>query len=142
MTDADLPTVSRRSSPLPAVVMSAVAVAAMILHFADDLNRGIEPGNRASFAGVVILALWLGSLTRLGDGLLASSVALLGSALGTVATCVHFDGRWIILVREHPDGAFASIVILLGLGVSSIGSAFSIMRLLAESLRLRRGEGP
>lgn len=106
------------------IVTSLLAILLALLHLADDIVRGIEPGGPATFIGVLIVAVWLYAVLGLAEGRVRYVIILLFSIGGAAMSYVHMRGAGLVGGRiAGSSGVFAWVFILLALGVTSVVAA-------------------
>jgi hypothetical protein len=97
---------------------SLLAIALSACHFAQDMARGIEPGNLANTPGVLMLAAWsYGALSATGKSRYV--LLALGACLGMLMTVAHMRGAGVGTKLAGQDGAFAVLIVLVAMGTCS-----------------------
>lgn len=109
---------------LALTVASLLSILLTILHLADDIVRGMEPGGLTDLIAVPILALWLYGTVELSGRRSGYLIMLLGSLLGVVIPYVHFSVPGGV---AHPpiaasNGALLFVWAQLALAVTSVFS--------------------
>lgn len=101
-------------------VTSLLALLLVTLHLADDIVRGMAPGNLATFAALVFMAgFWLCG-TLFSPGRRAGYVILLLASLaGLLVPIVHMKGGHVGGGAATTAGDFFFVWVLLALGASS-----------------------
>jgi hypothetical protein len=74
-------------------ITSLLSVRFFVLHWADDIVRGISTGGVSSLGGVLILVVWLYGTLVLGERRLGYIIMLLGSIFGSGVLVIHMRGR-------------------------------------------------
>ena len=120
------------------LVTNVLAIVLVILHTADDIVRGFEPGGVKHIQTILTMGLWLYGTLALGDRLAGYVLMLLGSMLGVLVSVAHMLGKGLVGGRvANTDGMLLWVFTPLILGV--IASASVV--LAAQGLwTLRRGK--
>jgi len=103
-------------------VASLLSVLFMTLHLADDIVRGMEPGNLADLITLPILAVQLYGTLVLAGKRSGYVILLLVSLLELVVPAVHMKVAGVGAVIAQSAGAFFFIWTLLALGVTALFS--------------------
>ena len=101
-------------------ITSLLSILFMALHLTDDIVRGIEPGGLSTFAGVLILAVWLYGTLVLAERRAGYVIILLGALGGSCVPVVHMMGAGLVGGRiANSSGVFFWVWTLIALGVTA-----------------------
>ena len=115
---------------------NVLAIVLVILHTADDIVRGFEPGGVKHIQTILIMGLWLYGPLALGGRRSGYVLMLLGSLLGVLVSIAHMLGAGLVGGRiANTDGMLLWVFTPLILGV--IASA-SVVLAAQELWSLRR----
>lgn len=110
-------------------ITSLLSIFLFMLHWVDEIARGIERGTLSSFGGVVILVVWLYGTVGLGERRSGHIVMLLGGVLGLGVLVLHMKGVGLVGGRiANTPGIFFWVWTLIALGTSSTMSAILAAR--------------
>jgi hypothetical protein len=112
-----------------------------LLHVADDIVRGFEPGGVANLGTVPILVVWLYATLVLAGRRSGAVIVLLLSVLAAGIPYLHFRGAGGVAGGRiaGSSGVLLWVWTLLALGVCA---AFSAVLAAQELWRLRRARKP
>lgn len=112
-------------------VASLLSILLLTLHLADDIVRGIEPGQLSTLVGVLILVVWLYGTLVLGGRRSGYVIVLLASIGGTAVPVVHMMGAGLVGGRiAGSGGVFFWVWTLIALSVAATLSAVLSARAL------------
>jgi hypothetical protein len=101
-------------------ITSLLAILLLSLHFADDIVRGMEPGNLGIlWALIFIVVFWLYGTLLLPGRRAGYVMLLLASLAGLVVPSVHMKGAGLGARAALTGGDFLFVWTLLALGASS-----------------------
>lgn len=118
------------------VVTSLLSIFFMMLHLADDIVRGFEPGDLSNYTGVLILVVWLYATLVLAERRSGYVILLVASLLGSFVPVIHMKGAGVGGRIAASSGGFLFVATLLALGVTSL---FSFILSARGLWSLRRG---
>jgi hypothetical protein len=107
-----------------------------MLHVADNVVRGFEPGRLKNLSGIAILVIWLVAALQLLGRRLGYLILLLGSLLAAAIPVVHRTGKGVGGAIAASPGGYFFIWTLFALGVS--GTFALILTLQGRCANLRR----
>ena len=99
-------------------ITSLLSVLFMTFHLADDIVRGMAPGNLPTLAAVLVLVVWLYGALLLAERRSGYVILLLGSLLGLVVPVVHMKGKGFGEIAKS-SGGFFFVWTLLALGTTA-----------------------
>jgi hypothetical protein len=109
-----------------------------MLHWSDEISRGMEKAQVANLPGVIIILVWLIGALLLAGRRSGYIITLLGGIVGVGVLVLHMQGAGIAGGRiANTQGIFFWAVTLITLGVASALSAILSIRGLWLSLRRR-----
>ena len=117
------------------IIASLTSILLIILHTADDIVRGMEPGTLFDLILVPILAVWLYGTLVLTERRSGYFIILIGSLLGLLVPVIHMKGAGVGGALARSSGGFFFVSTLLALGVSALFSVFLSLRGLLKPLR-------
>ncbi len=118
-------------------ITSLLSILFFILHLADDIVRGFEPGDLSNYPGILILAVWLYASLVLAERRSGYVILFLASLLGSGVPVLHMKGAGVGGKIATSSGGLLFIWTLLALGVTSLLSLILAARGLWS---LRRGQ--
>jgi hypothetical protein len=118
-------------------IASLLSVLFMTLHLADDIVRGMEPGNLSDLLVLPIVVVQLYGTLVLAGKRSGYIVLLLVSLLELVVPAIHMKGAGVGQAVAQSNGAFFFIWTLLALGVTALFSVILSARGLWEQLPRR-----
>ena len=118
------------------VVTSLLSIFFMMLHLADDIVRGFEPGDLSNYTGVLILVVWLYATLVLAERRSRYVILLVLSLLGSFVPVLHMKGAGLGGKVADSSGGLLFVATLLALGVTSL---FSFILSARGLWSLRRG---
>jgi hypothetical protein len=123
----------------PLVVTSLLSIVLVILHVADDIVRGFEPGGLKHIQTFLTMAVWMYGTVALSARRSGHIVMLLGALLGSAVALAHMRGAGLVGGRiAHTDGMLLWVFTQLALGVTANASVV----LAAQGLwSMRRNQG-
>jgi hypothetical protein len=103
-------------------VTSLLAVLLFTFHVADDIVRGIEPGNLSNLPAVPIFAVWLYGTLVLAGRRSGYVIMLLGSLLSLAVPILHMRGKGLGVAGRiaTSDGALFFIWTVIAIGVAAL----------------------
>jgi hypothetical protein len=108
-----------------------------LMHLADDVVRGFEPGGTSNYTGMMIVVVWLVAALIL-KGRLGLLLLLVGSLGGAFVPLIHMRGSGLVGPRVVSSGAvFFWVFTLMALGVTSWLTAILCARALWTSFTSR-----
>lgn len=117
-------------------VASLLSILLLTLHLADDIVRGIEPGQLSTLVGVLILVVWLYGTLVLGGRRSRYVIVLLASIGGAAVPVVHMMGAGLVGGRiAGSGGVFFWVWTLIALSVAATLSAVLSARALWSGSR-------
>jgi hypothetical protein len=118
-------------------ITSLLSILFMTFHLADDIVRGMEPGELSSLIVVPIVVVLLYGTVVLGEGRSGYVIILLVSLLLLVVPVVHMKGKGVGVASgiANSSGGFFFVWTLIALGVTALISVILSVRGL---WRLRR----
>jgi amino acid transporter len=119
------------------VVTSLLSIFFMMLHLADDIVRGFEPGDLSNYTGVLILVVWLYATLVLAERRSGYVILLIASLLGSFVPVLHMKGAGLGGKIADSSGGLLFVATLLALGVTSL---FSFILSARGLWSLRRGQ--
>ena len=120
------------------LVTNVLAIVLVILHTADDIVRGFEPGGVKHIQTILTMGLWLYGTLALGGRRSGYVLMLLGSLLGVLVSIAHMLGAGLVGGRiANTDGMLLWVFTPLILGVIASASVVLAAQGL-WSLRRRR----
>lgn len=109
------------------VTLTVTALLTILLfsfHLADDVVRGIEPGDITNYTGVLIIAVCLYATLMLGERRWAHVIVLIGSIGGAAVPYLHMTGSGLVGARIVNSGAvFFWVWTLVALGGTAVSSS-------------------
>ncbi len=106
-----------------------------IIHWSDEISRGLESGTTASIGGIGILIVWLCGPLLLGTRRAGYILMLIGGLFGSAVLVVHMGGRGMVGGRiANTSGQFFWVWTLIMLGTASAMTAI----LAASELWIQR----
>jgi hypothetical protein len=126
----------KRSATL--TVASLLSIVLFLLHLADDIVRGMEPGTFQNLIAVPIAVVWLYGTLVLAERRSGYVIMLVASLLGSIVPIVHMMGKGVGVASNvgKSGGAFFFVWTLFAIGVTSLLSVVLSVRGL-WSLRRR-----
>ena len=120
------------------VVTSVLSILLVLLHVAEDIVRGFEPGGLKHIQTILTMGLWLYGTLALSGRRFGYALMLLGGLLGCLVSLAHMRGAGLVGGRmANADGLLLWVFPQLVLGVTASVSAV----LAAQGLwSLRRGQ--
>lgn len=117
-------------------VASLLSILLLTFHLADDIVRGIEPGQLSTLVGVLILVVWLYGTLVLGGRRSGYVIVLLASIGGAAVPVVHMMGAGLVGGRiAGSGGVFFWVWTLIALSVAATLSAVLSARALWSGSR-------
>ena len=118
------------------VITSLLMILLFTFHWADEISRGMEPGDLSAFGGIVILSVWLCGTLLLNERRWGQGIMLLGSILASGVLLLHMSGRGLVGGRiANTSGQFFWVTNLIALGVLGNLSVILSVRALWRSWR-------
>ena len=120
-------------------IMSSLSILLFSFHWADEVARGLEPGNVSAVWGLLILAVWLSATLVFPERRWGLVIILLASILASAVPVLHMRGRGLVLGRygtTNANAMFFWVWTNIALGVSGTLSVVLSVRGL-WSLRAR-----
>lgn len=122
------------------IFTSALSGVLFILHWADEISRGLEPGTLNAAGGIAILVVWLSGPLVLGARRSGYILMLVAGFFGLGILLLHMSGRGMVGGRmANTSGQFFWVTTLIALGVSSSLAAILSAEALWRSRRRDRG---
>ncbi|HJP84899.1 MAG TPA: hypothetical protein VJ852_02865 [Gemmatimonadaceae bacterium] len=120
------------------IFTSTLSAVLFILHWADEIARGLEPGTINAAGGIAILVVWLSGPLVLGARRSGYVLMLITGILGLGILLLHMTGRGLVGGRiANTSGQFFWVTTAIMLGVSSSLAAILAAIELWRSLRRR-----
>ena len=118
-------------------ITSLISIVLFSLHWADEVARGIEPGNGSAVGGLVILAVWLCATLLLAERRLGLVLILLGALLAAGVPVLHMQGKGLIggRIAASSSGALFWVWTLIALNASGTLSFVLSVRALWDMRR-------
>ena len=118
-------------------IASLLSILFMSFHHADDVVRGMAPGNLSNLVPVIFLAIWLyGTMLVFDEKRSGYITVLVLSLLGLAMPIVHMTGAGFIGGGiADSGGAFFFVWTLIALGVTTLFSVFLSVRGLVSMQR-------
>ncbi len=119
-------------------IASLLSILFTSLHHADDVVRGMAPGNFSNLVPVFFLLVWLYGTLALGGRRSGYVIILVASLLASGLPVVHMMGSGLAGGRvANSGGAFFFVWTLLALGVTAL---FCVILSARGLWSLRRGQ--
>jgi hypothetical protein len=120
-------------------IASLLSVLLFTIHLADDIVRGMEPGNLMNLTAVPILVFWLYGALVLAERRSGYIITLLGGLFALVVPLAHMRGRGVGVTSSlaHSSGHFFFVWPLIAIGVTGL---FSVILSARGLWSLRRGQ--
>ena len=120
-------------------IASLLSILFMSVHHADDVVRGMAPGNFSNLIPVFFLLVWLYGTLVLAERRSGYIIILLGSLLGMLIPVVHMRGKGVGVASgiANSSGGFFFVWTLIALGVTAL---FSVILSARGLWGLRRGQ--
>lgn len=111
-------------------IASLLLILLNIVHLAQDIVYGYEPGTRINLVIVPIAVVWLYGTLVLAEGRSGYIIILLGSLLSLVVPLVHMKGKGVGVASRlaGSQGHFFFVWTLLALGVLGVFSVILSVR--------------
>ena len=124
---------------LTLTIASLLSILFFTFHLADDIVRGIEPGQLSNLTAVPIFVLWLYGTLVLAGRRSGFIVTLLGGLFALVVPLAHMRGKGVGIASRlaHSDGHLFFVWTIIAIGVTGLFSAILSARGLWT---LRRGQ--
>jgi hypothetical protein len=123
---------------LTLMITSLLSIFLAMLHVADDVVRGFEPGGFRNIQGIVTFSVWLYAVVALRDKRSGYILMLLGALLGTVVSIAHMRGAGLVGGRiANSSGMLLWVFTQLVLGVTASVSVVLAARGLWSTRRNR-----
>ena len=120
-------------------VASLLSILFASFHHADDVVRGMAPGNFSNLIPVFFLLVWLYGTLALAGRRAGYVIILVASLLAAGLPVIHMRGRGLVGGKIIPDGDFGEFFFVWTLLAAGVTALFSVI-LSAHGLRsLRRG---
>ncbi|HVE72128.1 MAG TPA: hypothetical protein VNI54_12230 [Thermoanaerobaculia bacterium] len=115
---------------VPLTVLSLFSVLLFTFHLADDIVRGIEPGDASNLSAILIFGVWLYATLALEGRRSGYIIVLLASLLSLCVPVLHTMGKGVGVAGPiaKSSGAFFFIWTLYALGVSAFVSVMLSVR--------------
>ena len=121
-------------------IASLLAILFTSFHHADDVTRGMAPGNFSNLVPVFFLLIWLYGTLALAGRRSGYIIILVSSLLAAGLPVVHMMGAGLVGGRiANSSGAFFFVWTLLALGVAAL---FSVILSARGLWSLRPGTVP
>jgi hypothetical protein len=120
-------------------IASLLSVLLFTVHLADDIVRGMEPGNLMNLIAVPTFVLWLYGTLVLAERRSGYIITLVGGLFALLVPLAHMRGKGVGVASSlaHTSGHFFFVWPLIAIGVTGL---FSVI-LSAQGLwSLRRGQ--
>jgi hypothetical protein len=105
------------------VVASLLSILFMTLHHADDILRGMAPGNTINILVVLFLVGWLYGTLMLADRRSGLAIVFVASLLASGIPIVHMTGPGLAGgAIANTTGAYFFVWTLIALGVTTLFS--------------------
>ena len=119
-------------------ITSLLAILLAILHVADDIVRGFEPGGFKNASGILIFSVWLYGTIALSERRSGYIIKLLGALLGTLMPLAHMRGAGLVGGRMiNSNGRLLFVFTLMTLGVTAL---VSVVLSIQGLWRMRRAK--
>jgi len=121
-------------------IASVLSALLFVMHWSDEISRGLESGTLQSAGGIAILVVWLSGPLVLGDRRSGYIVTLIGGILGLGILLLHMSGHGLVGGRiANTSGQFFWVWTAITMGVSSAIAGILAVRGLWSSRRGRTG---
>ena len=121
-------------------IASVLSALLFVMHWSDEISRGLESGTLQSAGGIAILVFWLSGPLVLGDRRSGYIVTLIGGILGLGILLLHMSGHGLVGGRiANTSGQFFWVWTAITMGVSSAIAGILAVRGLWSSRRGRTG---
>jgi hypothetical protein len=101
-------------------VLSVISILLVLLHVADDIVRGYEPGGLKHIQTILTMGVWLYAAVALSEGRVKYVLLLLGSLLGVAVSLAHMRGAGLVGGRiAGSSGMLVWVYPILILGVTA-----------------------
>jgi hypothetical protein len=120
-------------------ISSLLSILFFTFHHADDVVRGMAPGNLSNLVPVIFLVAWLyGTMLALAEKRSGYIIVLVLSLLVTGIPILHMTGSGLVGGDiANSSGAFFFVWTLIALGVTTL---FSFILSARELWSLQRGK--
>lgn len=121
-------------------IASVLSALLFVMHWSDEISRGLESGTLQSAGGIAILVVWLSGPLVLGDRRSGYIVTLIGGILGLGILLLHMSGHGLVGGRiANTSGQFFWVWTAITMGVSSAIAGILAVRGLWSSRGGRTG---
>ncbi len=101
-------------------VTSVISILLVLLHVADDIVRGFEPGGLKHIQTILTMSVWLYATVGLSEGRPKYILLILGSLLGVIVSLAHMLGVGLVGGRiAGSSGMLLWVMTVLTLGVTA-----------------------
>ena len=127
-------------------ITSLLSILFMTFHLADDIVRGMEPGNLMNLIAVPTFVLWLYGTLVLAERRSGYIITLLGGLFALVVPLAHMRGKGVGIASRlaNSGGHFFFVWVLFAIGVTGLFSVVLATRglwsLRRSSARIQRNE--
>ena len=119
-------------------ITSSLAAVLFLLHWVDEINRGLEHARIANLPGVGIILVWLIGALILAGTRTGYVITLLFGILGAGVLVLHMTGGGLTGGHiANTSGIFFWVLTAMALGITSGLSAILSAQALWRSLRRR-----
>jgi hypothetical protein len=120
-------------------IASLLSVLLFTIHLADDIVRGMEPGNLMNLTAVPTFVFWLYGTLVLAERRSGYIITLLGGLFALLVPLAHMRGRGVGVTSSlaHSSGHFFFVWPLIAIGVTGL---FSVILSARGLWSLRRGQ--
>ena len=117
-------------------VASLLTIVLLVVHLSIEIVHGVESGTVSTYAGVVVLAVWMYGALPLGDRRSGLIIMLVGGILGAGIAVLHMRGAGLAGGRIGKTAdAFLWVSTTLAFGLTATFSVFLATRGLLRTGR-------
>lgn len=104
------------------IIASLLCIILFMLHLADDIVRGFEPGTATNLTALPLFGVWLYGTLVLSERRSGYIIMLLFGLLSLAVPILHMRGRGVGINSSiaHTSGAFFFVWTLFALGLSGL----------------------
>jgi hypothetical protein len=106
-------------------ITSLLSILFFMLHLADDIVRGFEPGTLTNLQAVLIFVVWMYGTLVLAERRSGYIITLLGGLFSLVVPLAHMRGKGVGIASKlaNTSGHFFFVWTLFAIGVTGLFSA-------------------
>ena len=121
-------------------IASLLSILFMSFHHADDVVRGMAPGNFSNLIPVLFLLVWLYGTLALAGRRAGYVIILVASLLASGIPVVHMSGSGLVGGSAKPGGDFGEFFFVWTLVAAGVTALFSVILSARGMWSLRRGQ--